>query len=53
ARCITLPNVAYRVIAGKPIPSEVAIAWRRHERAPAVRAFVQYAKKCASSAGDA
>ena len=53
ARCITLPNVAYRAITGKPIPSEVAIAWRRHERAPAVRAFVQYAKKHVSAARDA
>ncbi|MGF6596690.1 DNA-binding transcriptional LysR family regulator [Paraburkholderia sp. GAS448] len=52
AQCITLPNVVYRAIAGKPIPSEVAIAWRRHERAPAVRAFLRYARKCAASEDD-
>ena len=31
-------------IVGKPILSEVAIAFRRHDRAPAVRAYVEQAK---------
>jgi len=35
----------YRAISGKPIVSEVAMAFRRHERAPAVRAFIAHAKK--------
>jgi DNA-binding transcriptional LysR family regulator len=42
--CVVLPDVEYRPIAGKPILSEVAIAFRRHDRAPAVRAFVEQVK---------
>jgi DNA-binding transcriptional LysR family regulator len=45
ADCVTLPGVAYRPISGKPIVSEVALAFRRHERAPAIRAFVRNAKQ--------
>jgi DNA-binding transcriptional LysR family regulator len=45
AECVTLPGVAYRPISGKPILSEVALAFRRHERAPAIRAFVLNAKR--------
>ncbi|CAJ2922271.1 LysR family transcriptional regulator [Burkholderia pseudomallei] len=41
--CVSLPGVAYRPIEGKPIASEVAVAYRRHEKAPAVRAFVRQA----------
>ena len=44
AECITLPRVVYRNIAGKPIPSEIAIAYRKFERAPAVRAFLEFAQ---------
>jgi DNA-binding transcriptional LysR family regulator len=43
AGCVVLPGVEYRPIAGKPILSEVALAFRRFERAPAVRAFLQHA----------
>jgi DNA-binding transcriptional LysR family regulator len=43
--CVALPGVAYRPISGKPIVSEIALAFRRHERAPAVRAFLSYAKE--------
>ncbi|KVK72728.1 MULTISPECIES: LysR family transcriptional regulator [Burkholderia] len=43
--CVSLPGVAYRPIEGKPIPSEVALAYRKHEKAPAVRAFVRYVRQ--------
>jgi DNA-binding transcriptional LysR family regulator len=42
--CMTLPGVVYRGIKGKPIASEIALAYRKYERAPAVRAFIEYAK---------
>jgi DNA-binding transcriptional LysR family regulator len=44
ADCIALPGVVYRSIAGKPIASEIAIAYRKFERAPAVRAFLEFAR---------
>lgn len=44
ADCLSMPGVVYRPIAGKPIPSEIALAYRQYERAPAVRAFLDYAK---------
>jgi DNA-binding transcriptional LysR family regulator len=42
--CVTLPGVVYRPLSGKPIPSEIALLYRRHERSRAVRAFLQYAR---------
>ncbi|MFL9965792.1 LysR family transcriptional regulator, partial [Paraburkholderia sediminicola] len=44
ADCITLPGVVYRDIAGQPIASEISIAFRKYERAPAVNAFLTYAR---------
>ncbi|WP_341319049.1 LysR family transcriptional regulator [Paraburkholderia sp. IMGN_8] len=44
AGCIALPGVVYRNIAGKPIPSEIALAYRKFERTPAVRAFLEFAR---------
>jgi DNA-binding transcriptional LysR family regulator len=44
ADCIALPGVVYRTISGKPIASEIALAYRQFERAPAVRTFVDYVK---------
>ena len=44
ADCIALPGVVYRTISGKPIPSEIALAYRQFEHAPAVRTFVDYVK---------
>lgn len=44
AECMALPGVVYRDIKGKPIASEIALAYRKYERAPAVRAFLDYAK---------
>ncbi|KGW61699.1 LysR family transcriptional regulator [Burkholderia pseudomallei] len=45
--CVSLPGVAYRPIEGKPIASEVAVAYRRHEKASAVRAFVRFVRQAA------
>ncbi|WP_213766977.1 LysR family transcriptional regulator [Caballeronia sp. dw_19] len=45
ASCVALPGITYRPISGKAIPSEVAAAFRRHERAPAVKAFLQYVRQ--------
>jgi DNA-binding transcriptional LysR family regulator len=44
ADCIALPGVVYRDITGQPIPSEIAIAFRKYERAPAVKAFLDFAR---------
>ena len=44
ADCIALPGVVYRNIAGQPIASEIAIAFRKYERAPAVNAFLDFAR---------
>jgi DNA-binding transcriptional LysR family regulator len=43
--CVSLPGVVYKAITGKPVVSEIAMAFRRHERAPAVRAFISYTKQ--------
>jgi DNA-binding transcriptional LysR family regulator len=48
--CLSLPGVEYRPITGKPIPSEIALAYRQYERAPAVRAFLEYAKTDSAAA---
>ena len=45
ADCLVLPGIAYRPITGKPVMSEIALAHRRYERAPAVRAFLKHAKR--------
>jgi DNA-binding transcriptional LysR family regulator len=45
ADCIALPGVVYRTVAGQPIPSEIAIAFRKYERAPAVNAFLDFARR--------
>jgi hypothetical protein len=44
ADCNALPGVVYRTIGGQPIASEIAIAFRKYERAPAVNAFLQFAR---------
>jgi len=43
--CVRLPGVVYRPLAGKPIPSEIALLYRKHERSRTVRAFLQYAHR--------
>ncbi|MFM0054367.1 LysR family transcriptional regulator [Paraburkholderia phytofirmans] len=45
ADCIALPGVVYRDIAGPSIASEIAIAFRKYERAPAVKAFLDFARR--------
>jgi DNA-binding transcriptional LysR family regulator len=42
--CVSLPGVIYRPLTGKPIPSEIALLYRKHERSRVVRAFLQYAR---------
>ena len=37
---IDMPGVRYRRLAGKPIPSTIALASRRHEKSPVVNAFL-------------
>lgn len=37
---INIPGVSYREVAGKMIASEIAVAYRRFEKAPAVQAFI-------------
>lgn len=41
AGCVSLPGVVYRPIAGRPITSALALAHRRFEKAPAVRACLR------------
>ncbi|HEY4318207.1 MAG TPA: LysR family transcriptional regulator [Herbaspirillum sp.] len=38
---ICMPGVVYREISGKPIQTGIAVAYRRHEKSPAVRAFIR------------
>ncbi|PLZ02875.1 LysR family transcriptional regulator [Burkholderia sp. WAC0059] len=50
ADCIALPGVVYRAVAGRAIPSGVALAFRRHEREPAVRAFLRHVRQRGTTA---
>jgi len=43
--CVSFPGVVYKALAGKLIVSEAAMVFRRHERAPAVSAFISYTKQ--------
>lgn len=38
---IVIPGVIYREIEGGIVPTEIAVAYRRHEKAPAIRAFIR------------
>ncbi|RKP51910.1 LysR family transcriptional regulator [Pararobbsia silviterrae] len=42
SRCVALPRVVYKTISGRPIATEIALASRKHDRAPAVRAFLAW-----------
>lgn len=46
--CIAIPGVVYRPLTGKPVRSEIALAFRRHERSQAVRAFLRDARTAQS-----
>ncbi|CAG2128104.1 LysR family transcriptional regulator [Cupriavidus plantarum] len=48
AACVSLPGVVYRPIAGKPIVSEVALAYRANEASATVREFVRHAARRAA-----
>ena len=41
---IRMPGVVFREVAGKEIPSAIAVVSRRHEKSPVVRAFMQHSK---------
>jgi DNA-binding transcriptional LysR family regulator len=43
--CIQIPGIVYRPVAAKMRPAELAAAFRRDERAPAVKAFVQQLRR--------
>jgi DNA-binding transcriptional LysR family regulator len=40
AACMTVPGVEFREVAGRPVVSEVAMVYRRFEKAAAVRAYL-------------
>lgn len=40
-----IPDVVYREIHGGVVPTEIAVAHRRHEKAPAVRAFIRQVRE--------
>lgn len=44
---ISLPGVCYRDIGGAPIESQIAAAFRRHEKSPAALALIAQIKKAA------
>lgn len=44
---IIIPDVSYREIEGSIVPSEIAVAYRRHEKAPAARAFIEQIRQTA------
>lgn len=46
---IVLPDVSFREIEGEIVPSEIALAYRRHEKAPATRAFIDQVRKSAAA----
>jgi DNA-binding transcriptional LysR family regulator len=43
--CLNVPGVVYRSITPPAKPVEFAVAFRRDERAPAVKAFIQHARR--------
>jgi DNA-binding transcriptional LysR family regulator len=46
---LLIPDVTYREIHGEVVPSEIAVAYRRHEKAPAARAFIEQIRKSAAA----
>lgn len=43
--CIQIPGVVYKAISPPTKPTELAVAFRRDERAPAVKAFIQHLRQ--------
>jgi DNA-binding transcriptional LysR family regulator len=48
--CLQIPGVTYRPLAQEVSADELAAAFRRDERTPAVKAFIQHLKKLSSEA---
>lgn len=46
--CIQIPGVVYKPLSGQTKQVELAAAFRRDERAPAVKAFIQQLRNCSS-----
>lgn len=46
-KCIQVPGVRFRQIAGQPVFGELAVAFRRSEASPAARAFAQHVRQFA------
>ena len=44
-KCIQVPGVRFKQIAGPAVFGELAVAFRRNEPSPAARAFAQHARK--------
>ncbi|WP_157122443.1 hypothetical protein [Bordetella flabilis] len=38
---LALPDVVFRQVVGAEIPSSIAAIYRRHERSPTVRHFIE------------
>jgi DNA-binding transcriptional LysR family regulator len=51
--CIQIPGVVYRPLRRQAIRTELAAAFRRDERTPAVKAFIQHLRKWSSQAAAA
>jgi DNA-binding transcriptional LysR family regulator len=49
-RCLRLPGVAHRPLAGVAVPAELAAAFRQDEGAPAARAFIEQTRKATAPA---
>jgi DNA-binding transcriptional LysR family regulator len=45
--CIQIPGIVYKPIAGQTRAAELAAAFRRDERAPAVKTFIQHLRRIA------
>ena len=48
-RCIQVPGLRYKAIAGEPVLAELAAAYRRNEPSPVARAFAAHARRSAAA----
>jgi len=51
--CIQIPGIVYRPVVPQTRPAELAAAFRRDERAPAVKSFIQQLRRLTLAAGRA
>jgi DNA-binding transcriptional LysR family regulator len=49
-QCLQLPGVVYRPLADAAVSADLAVAFRRDERAKAARAFIEQVRKAAPPA---